>query len=359
MDRRHFLSLAGLAGTGLLAACSTGSSGGQSTTSSASGTAGATSGTSAAAGPEAGALPASVTHVFGTTRIEQEPKRIVTIGPSDADFVVDLGLLPVGICAASWGGNANKSTDWLDEATRKLGGDPTAIPRIDTTDGIPAATIAALQPDLILGTYSGMTDKEYAALSKIAPTVAYPKLPWSTSWQDQNRLIGQAVGRPAAAATQAKRMDEAFAKAAADHPELAKVSVAWIWFTPDDMSTLGYYTAHDQRDIILRDLGTKASPTVEAASKDTKSFMGQLSAEKASTFDADVVVFDASTAGMTDKVLAHPLLGSTPALKAGNYLQLTDPVEYLTISLTSPLTVPVATQGFIPRLAEVAARASA
>ncbi len=45
---------------------------------------------------------------------------------------------------------------------------------LDNTDGVPVEKVAALAPDLIIGQYAGITDKEYALLSKLAPTIAQP-----------------------------------------------------------------------------------------------------------------------------------------------------------------------------------------
>lgn len=45
---------------------------------------------------------------------------------------------------------------------------------LDNTNGTPIEKVAGLSPDLIIGQYAGITDKEYALLSKIAPTVAQP-----------------------------------------------------------------------------------------------------------------------------------------------------------------------------------------
>ena len=46
----------------------------------------------------------------------------------------------------------------------------------DETDGIDFEAVADTQPDVILASYSGLTQEEYDTLSKIAPVVAYPEL---------------------------------------------------------------------------------------------------------------------------------------------------------------------------------------
>ena len=59
---------------------------------------------------DAGAFPVTIEHAYGETTIEQEPKRIATLGWSDQDVVLSLGVVPVGAIQVSWGGNDEMST---------------------------------------------------------------------------------------------------------------------------------------------------------------------------------------------------------------------------------------------------------
>src|SRR3712207_2799403 len=49
-------------------------------------------------GPSAssGAFPVTIGNAFGTTEIPAEPQRVVTVGFNDQDFVLALGVTPVG-----------------------------------------------------------------------------------------------------------------------------------------------------------------------------------------------------------------------------------------------------------------------
>ena len=71
--------------------------------------------------------------------------------------------------------------------------------RYDDADGAPIDEVAELAPDLILATNSGITEAEYAKLSKIAPVVAYPEAPWTTDWKTSLEMVGEALGRTALA----------------------------------------------------------------------------------------------------------------------------------------------------------------
>ena len=82
-------------GASALAGCSTGS-------------------TEATDAPEAGttsqvdadAFPVTIKHAFGETTIEEEPTRVATLGWSDQDAALSLGVVPVGATKLTWGGNA-------------------------------------------------------------------------------------------------------------------------------------------------------------------------------------------------------------------------------------------------------------
>ena len=101
-----------------------------------------------------------------------------------------------------------------------------ATPSCPTCSRTPTAIqiekVAALAPDLIVGQYSGMTEKEYELLSKIAPTVAQSGdyADYGTPWDEAALRIGTAVGPAGADAgrssTTSRRRSP---QAAADHPE--------------------------------------------------------------------------------------------------------------------------------------------
>src|SRR3712207_477851 len=46
--------------------------------------------------PSSGAFPVTIENKFGTTEIAAEPQRVVTVGFNDQDFVLALGVTPVG-----------------------------------------------------------------------------------------------------------------------------------------------------------------------------------------------------------------------------------------------------------------------
>lgn len=124
----------------------------------------------------------SVTHARGTAQVAQHPQRVVTLEPLELDTAVALGITPVGAAVAS-----NVTT-----MPAYLGVDGVAA--VGTVPEPDVEKIAALKPDLILG-----TEARHAALferlSAVAPTVFIKT--HADPWQDNARAIGDALNRRA------------------------------------------------------------------------------------------------------------------------------------------------------------------
>src|SRR5690606_178554 len=118
-----------------LAACSTGSTNDNTSENATSGTA------------EEGAFPVTIKHAFGETTIDDEPKRVVTLGWGDQDNAIALGVVPVGATEFTWGANEAGSSDWFDDKVAEM--DAEKPTRVSYTDAVPVAEIAALDPDLV------------------------------------------------------------------------------------------------------------------------------------------------------------------------------------------------------------------
>lgn len=337
-------SLVAAAATGVAALALTACSTGPTTEASADPT------TASSAAVDKDAFPTTIEHAFGETTITAEPKRVATVGWNDQDVVVSLGVIPVGATKITWGGNANGSTDWFDAGVAELDADA-QIARYDDTAGVPVEEIAATKPDLILGVNSGITKEDYDKLSKIAPTVAFPGEAWGTSWEESLALVGRALGRSTAATELAAETNKKIDEAVAKYPQIKGKSAAWAWFTPTDLSVVSLYTTHDLRPQILRRFGMVDAPTVTALSKGNTQFSANLSAEKSSALAADALIFYVEKPEEVETLKKHPLLGQIPALKTGHYVASADNAAALTMSSPSPLSMPVALEKFLPKIA--------
>lgn len=305
----------------------------------------------AATSADANAFPVTIPHAFGETTVEEEPQRVATLGWTDQDNALALGVVPVGATKLTWGGNDAGSSDWFDAELAEVGAQ--APVRYDDADGAPVAEIAALEPDLILATNSGITEKEYAKLSKIAPVVAYPEAPWVTPWQVSLETAGKALGRSDLAADVAAETQEAIDQAKEDHPSLAGTSVVFAYLTTADLSSIGVYGRQDPRVALLEDFGM-VSPEIVDAAVEKGQFYGTVSAERAATVESDVLL----TYGETEDDLAtfadDRLLGEIPALRSGRAYAEVDKHVGLAITNPTPLSIPFIVEHFLPHVAEAA-----
>ena len=348
-----------------LSACSTGPTSGAADEGTAGDTddagqsAGAATGDggTGAVGEDTGSFPVTVEHAFGSTEITEDPQRVVTVGWTDHEVMAALGEVPVGAVRINWGGNEAGSTDWFDEAVTELGHDPADITRYDDSDGIPVDEIAAMEPDLIIGSNSGMSQEDYDRLSRIAPTVAYPETAWATPWRESVEVVGQAIGRPEQAQEAIAETEAEFEAAREEYPQLEGTSFAWGWFSPTDTSTIGLYNVIDLRPQFLTELGMVNASVVEEMSGE-ENFSANLSAEQADTLDADVFIFYSDGGVTADTLLEDPLLSQIPAMASGAYVESDQPQEVVGMSSPTPLSIPVAVDRFIPQVAEATAVAA-
>ena len=295
------------------------------------------------------AFPVTIEHALGETTIEAEPTRVATLGWTDQDSALALGVVPVGATKITWGGNEGGSTAWFDAALEEAGAE--APVRYDDADGAPIDEIAELAPDLILATNSGITEAEYAKLSKIAPVVAYPEAPWTTSWQTSLEMIGQALGRTALAEEVAADTDAAIEEAAAAHPELAGAELIYGYLTPTDLSTVGIYAPADPRVSILRDLGMVDAPAVAGAIEPGE-FYGTVSAEQAGELDSDVFITWVESPDDVSAIQDDKLVGTIPAVAGGHLYAESDKATAMASTNPTPLSIPVIISDVVPQVVE-------
>lgn len=272
---------------------------------------------------DAGAFPVTIGHALGETTIESKPERVVTVAWENQEAVLALGVVPVGMSTADWGDDDdNGMLPWVEERLDELGGETPVI--FAETDGFDVEAVADLAPDVILAPYSALTPEEYETFSKIAPTVAYPGVPWGTTTDEMITMTAQALGLEDRGEQLIADLDAQAADAFAAYPELAGANVVSGWFDVTDLSQIGFYTDHDTRPGFLYAAGMGEPAVVAEESAGTDQFWVSVSAEEGDRFD-DVDVFitygDASTLATLQ---ADPLVGRIPAIAAGHVLVLQD-----------------------------------
>jgi iron complex transport system substrate-binding protein len=285
-----------------------------------------------------GTFPVTLTHRHGETTIDQEPERVVAVGFNDADVVLALGVVPLGERALLGGLDATQRP-WFQEAL-----DGAEAPTLLGAEELDFEVIAGLEPDLVLGMYSAMTEEEYATLGEIAPTVAQPDdfIDWGVPWREQLERTGQALGREERAAELLEELEAQFEEARASLPEL---DGATFTFASASTPELYVYTADDLRARFFADLGL--SITDEVGSVTGEEFYAQISREQADLLEADVLVVYAER----ETFEADPLFAELDVVQEGRVIYL-DPADDLTnaVGFSSPLSLPYALDGFLPRL---------
>jgi iron complex transport system substrate-binding protein len=296
-----------------------------------------------------GVFPVTISHVYGETTFESAPERVVTVSWINQDAAIALGTIPVGMPFVSWGGDGEGFLPW----TRDAIGDATLPVLYDDTAGIPFEQIIELAPDAIIGVYSGMTQDEYDTLSKIAPTVAYPKVPFGTPWEETTRIVGQILGKAATAET---LVDDTIGKveaAGAQYPQLQGKTFA---YGSPSQNGMYVYTTVDARVQLLTRLGMTPSPFVQdlPVGDDQTAFYVDISPEQFGSIDADILILWFGTQDDADAAAKMPTVQAIPAFKNGAYAPIVGETNVMAVSAPSPLSIPYIIETYVPQLAAAA-----
>lgn len=288
-----------------------------------------TGGTTPSDGPETSAFPVTVEHRFGETTVASEPERVVSVGYTEQDTLLQLGVVPVGV--TEWYGEQPFATwPWAQE----LLGD--AEPEVlSLTDGFEYEKIAALQPDLIIGTNAGMTKKDYDLLTAIAPTITSVEgsTQWFSSWSDQVLQIARALGREADGQALVDEVDEAHAQVAAAHPEYADLTAVFSQGGPYD--DIMYVYPEGLSTDFLTDLGFQYKEGLEEYAPEV-GVQAEISAENVDLIEADVVVFATESQEMFDELQGFATIGLLPAVEEGRAVY-TDEITAGAVYFDTPL----------------------
>jgi iron complex transport system substrate-binding protein len=296
-------------------------------------------------------FPVTLEHAWGSTTIEAEPQRIVTWGWSNEDAAIALGVIPVGIPFQSYGGGEDGIQPWTEAALTAAGATTPTV--LDNSGEPPFEQIAALQPDLIIAVYSGITEEQYAMMSAIAPTVAYSGDPWSTPWQDVARTVGKALGKSDEAEALVTETTEWLAAEVAKHPELAGITFA---SANDYDGSMAVYAPLDARMKFLTDLGLTLDPSVAALAPPDAPFYYPLSYELFDQLQGDIFVtyFEEQTA--LDTWLATPQAQTYPPIVNGGLAALVGTENVAAVSPPSALSLRWGFPTYLKVLSDAAAK---
>ena len=303
-----------------------------------------------------GTFPVTIEHVYGSTTIPAKPVRVATVAWSNHEVPLALGIVPVGMSKATWGDDDGDGVlPWVEDKLEELDAKTPVL--FDETEGIDFEAVADTKPDVILASYSGLTKEEYEKLSKIAPTVAYPKIAWGTSVQDMVKLNSEAIGLADEGEQLVSDLDQQVSDAFAKYPALKDTSVVFSYIDPTDLSQIGFYTTHDTRPGFVESVGMTMPKVVADASAKTKEFYQTVSAEKADEFaDADIFVGYGDEKQLT-AIQADPLLSKIPAVQKGAVALLKDSTPLAASANPSPLSIPWGVDEYFKLLNDAAVKA--
>ncbi|MFF1872913.1 ABC transporter substrate-binding protein [Kitasatospora herbaricolor] len=275
-----------------------------------------------------GVYPRTIKHALGETVIPAKPVRVVVLDTGELDNVVALGIQPVGVVHTD---GSKTMPSYLKDKV----GSPA---NVGTINSLNLEAIAALKPDLILGSQLRAQD-QYASLSKIAPTVfsIRPGYPWK-----ENFLLNAS---PFGLQEEAKALLAAYqAAATAVGARLGdkKPTVSPLRFMPGKTRL---YAGLSFIGTILADI-----PIPQPKIEQVKELAVEISPEQIDKADADWIfygVYGTPSSTNQDAVLGGALWKTLGAVKSGQARPVPDETWFLGLGVLAANAVLADLKGFV------------
>lgn len=289
-------------------------------------------------------FPVTITHARGEVTIPAEPRRVLSLGLNDQDFLYALGVAPVAV-HEWWGEKPYATWPWAEAARSALGAEPAVLmsPEVDLE------WVVSQDPDLIVATYFEMDEATYELLSQIAPVVATPEgfADYAAPWQDQLEIIALATtGSTAKADAIAADLDARLAALREQFPQFSGHTASMADLR-DGRFTL--WSSHHAPTRFLESLGFSFPEELDAMA-DASGWI-YLSPERADELDRlDVVVWPN---GKQDEIEAISTFQTTRLFSEERAVFPAAGEEDLAAALWfyTPLSIAYAAEHFAPRLA--------
>lgn len=280
----------------------------------------------------AGVFPVTIEHKYGETVVEAAPERVITVGFSEQDPVLALGVIPVAI--REWfGGHPHAVWPWAQD---ELGEGTPQVLTMAYGD-LNYELLASLNPDLMIATHAGITEEEYGLLAAIAPTLPetaeYPA--FGVPWHAQTVLIGAAMGL-------AEEAEALVADTVGSVEETRELhggfgGATFAWANPTGDGTYWVVGANTPPMRLLQDLGLTYPEEIAEVVGELDSY--ELSGERIELLDVDILIMRASP----DQQAVYeedPLWGALDVMAEGRILWLdtSDPI-YGALSFTTILSI--------------------
>lgn len=299
----------------------------------------------------------TIEHALGTATIEGKPERVVTLGQGSAETAIALGVTPVAMEEYEWGADESGYLPWVKEAVEERGEELPEL--VAGMEELSAEEILGYEPDLILAPFSGITQEQYDQLSEIAPTVAYPKDPWTITWDEQIETVATALGEK-------DRVDELIDDiegefAAAEKPEYADTTFSFI-YNQGGAGEYGIFMPTEQRVEFASKLGLKVDDVVEEFRGETVTGTDSapISAENLDKLNGSDIIFTFYLSPeVREELHADPTYSRIEAIDKGAEVAPEDQSVVTASSLINPLTVPWVLDTYTALIDEAIANAQA
>lgn len=297
--------------------------------------------------------PIVLEHAFGETVLESKPERIATIAWGNQDVSLALGVVPVGVSEANYGVTDESGLlPWTWDGFKALGANSPVI--FHDTDGLDYEAISNAEPDVILASYSGITQEEYDLLSEIAPVAAYPSSPWQTSWRDQIVINAKGMGMEKEGEDLVKKLEQLIADKSGEYPSLQDKTVGFFYFNPADLGKFYVYLPSDPRAAYLTEFGMDFSDSIQKLAEKSEQFAVEISAETVDQFkDVDIIVAYGDGA-LLEALKADSLLGTLPAIERESVVLIENGTPLAASGTPSALSIPATIDEYLSLLGEAA-----
>lgn len=266
-----------------------------------------------------GEFPRTVKHALGETEIKEQPKRVVVLDTGELDSVLSLGITPVGMVTTK---GANPVPSYLADKVKD-------VKSVGTINEINVEEIAALQPDLIVGSKL-RAEKIYSQLSEVAPTVfsIRPGFPWKENFL----LVGEALGKEKEA--EAKLNEYATKVEGIKNSVPADTTVSLVRFMP---KRIRLYANKSLIGVILKDAGL-ARPE----NQNVDELATEISPETIDQAEGSVIFY--SSYGKTDATGQDAIVNGAAwknlsAVKNGQAHEVNDDVWFLGLGPTGAMQI--------------------
>lgn len=278
--------------------------------------------------------PVTIEHALGAAEIKEKPERIVTIGQGSAEIAIAMGHTPVAIQSYAWGSDESGYLPWIKEAVEERGDE---LPQqFEGDDALSVEEILGYKPDVILAPWSGITQEQYDQLSKIAPTVAYEKEPWTITWEQQVDVIAKALGEPEKAQAVKDDVQAAFKENA--EAEYENYTFSYVY--NDGPQNLGIFLPGEQRVAFLSNLGLKVDDVYKQFPEVPGTDSAEISKENVDALNSSDLIFTFyADEANREEMHKDPVYSRIKAVEKGAEIAATDQSLVTASSIINPLTV--------------------